>query len=62
MVYGNGFHGYIRSQGKWERITLCVNDSVKNDTANDVTILIYDKQLDSVVDIAAFGSDGRLVR
>lgn len=41
---------------------LCVNDSIENDTLNDVTILIYDKRLDAIIDIAAFNHNGALIR
>lgn len=39
-----------------------VNNTVKNDNYNDVTILVYNRLLDEVADVVCFNSDGVLNR
>lgn len=39
-----------------------VNNTVKNNNYNDVTILVYDRTLDEVADVVGFNSDGILIR
>ncbi len=39
-----------------------VNNTVENDNYNDVTILVYNRLLDEVVDVVCFNSDGVLIR
>lgn len=39
-----------------------VNNDVKNNNYNDVTILVYDMMLDELVDVVGFNSDGILIR
>ncbi len=39
-----------------------VNNTVKNDNYNDVTILVYNRLLDEVADVVCFNSDGVLIR
>ena len=39
-----------------------VNNMVKNDNYNDVTILVYNRLLDEVADVVCFNSDRVLIR
>ena len=39
-----------------------VNNTVKNDNYNDVTILVYNRLLDEVADVVCFNSDRVLIR
>ena len=39
-----------------------VNNTVKNDNYNDVTILVYNRLLDVVADVVCFNSDRVLIR
>ena len=44
------------------QMKVLVNNEEKNDNYNDVTLLVYDKKLDMVADVAAYNSDGIMIR
>ena len=52
--------GVSRSYGGAMQIQ--VNNTVKNDNYNDVTILVYNRLRDEVADVVCFNSDGVLIR
>lgn len=45
-----------------ESMKVLVNNEVKNGSYNDVTILVYDKTLDTVADVVFYNGDGVLTR
>lgn len=50
----------VRNGG--EGMKVLVNNGVKNSSYNDVTILVYDKTLDTVADVVFYNRDGVLTR
>lgn len=49
-----------RSYG--EHMKVRVNNTERNNSYNDVTILVYDKTLDQVADVVSYNRDGKLIR
>lgn len=45
-----------------ESMKVQINNEVKNDNYNDVTILVYDKTLDQVADVVFYNKDGMMQR